>query len=139
MLAQDGAHVDLAEEGFEEGDEAVERLREFDGRARGLDLFGETLQRLPVLVHQVALAAGVELAEALKQKRRRERARLCETHGLDERPEVAAERERLFELGLERGEEFAAVERRVEALREGDDRLPVAAAQKTAARLKLRA
>src|ERR1043165_1631987 len=138
MFAQDGAHVDLTEEGFEEGDEAVERLREFGGRARGLDLFGEALQRLPVLVHQVALTARVELAEALKQKRRRERARLCMTHELDEREEVAAERERLCELGLERGEELAAVERRVEALREGDDRLPVAVAQQTAGRLKLR-
>src|SRR5947209_10655820 len=140
VFVEDGAHIHLPEQRFEDGHEAVERLRQLALRARRLDRFPEALQRLPILVHQVALAPLLELAQASEQQRLLERFApgLGPPHEFDEFPEFAPERERLFELGLERGEESSAVERGVEALSERDDRLAVAVAQKPVGGLKLR-
>src|SRR3989440_10718609 len=140
VFVEDGAHVHLPEERFEESLEAVKRLREFARRARRLDLFDEALQRLPVLVHQVAQAPLVERVEPFGELRVRSRVAVGRraVHELDEPPEVEAECERLFELRAEGVEQLFAVERRVKALSERHDRLPVAVAQESAGVLGLR-
>src|SRR2546423_8067373 len=138
VSVEDGAHVHLAEERLEERLEAVKRLRAFARRARRLDLFDEALQRLPVLVHQVAQAPLVERVEPFGELRVRIAVGRRAVHELDEPPEVEAECERLFELRAEGVEQLFAVERRVEVLSERHDRLPVAVAQEPAGVLGLR-
>src|SRR5947209_3817234 len=140
MSVEDGAHIHLTEQRLKKRLEAVKRLREFAGRARQLDLFDEAFERLPVFVHQVAQASLMEGADSFEQLCAREfvgvsRGAMDE---FDETPEVAAEYERLFELGLERLEQLLSAERRVEVLRERDDRLLIAVAQQSAGVLRAR-
>src|SRR5215204_1194311 len=132
-VGENGAHADLAEEGFEVSLEAVERARQLARVARRVDLLAEAFERLPVLVHQVTLAAFAKGAQSFKHARRGRLVPVGRGAGdeHDELPQLAPQFKRLFELGCERTEERPAVDAGLKALREHDNRLLITVAQKS--------
>src|SRR4051812_6884558 len=100
----------------------MQHRTELPHSARGADLFQKTLARLPILEHQVAQAPFMEGDQSARQPFGRAGALLflSATDELRERPQVAAQGERLFQLGLVRLEELRALDRGIEKLRETD-------------------
>ena len=121
-VGEDAAETNLAEQGFEVAGESFERGSDLQHSARRRNFFNEAFVLFPILIHQEAHAAVAKTLEVREQERDRKLIAFLvgAARELDEIPEVAIENERFFAARVKVVEEFFAVERGVEDLRERD-------------------